>query len=146
MGIYEELGVTAYINANEWYTSQGGSMLAAPVVQAMAEASQRAVRLVELQNAVGDAIARLTQNEGACVTSSATAGIVLAVAAFMSDLDPKKSERLPSTRGLKKEVIIHQCDRFGEDAAIGIPGARIVAIGDKSGATEQELLEAITPR
>ena len=22
MGIYEELGVTAYINANEWYTSQ----------------------------------------------------------------------------------------------------------------------------
>src|SRR5713101_2486202 len=77
MDIYEELGVTAYINANEWYTSQGGSMLAAPVVKAMAEASQRAVRLVELQNAVEDAIARLTQNEAACVTSSATAGIVL---------------------------------------------------------------------
>src|SRR5437868_10778694 len=84
MGIYEELGVTAYINANEWYTSQGGSMLPPPVVQAMAEASQKAVRLIELQNAVGDAIARLTQNEAACVTSSATAGIVLTVAAFMS--------------------------------------------------------------
>src|SRR5947207_7838356 len=115
MDIFEELGVTAYINANEWYTSQGGSMPAAPVIQAMAEASQKAVRLVELQNAVGVAIARLTQNEAACVTSSATAGIVLAVAAFMSDLDPKQSERLPSTRGLKKEVITHKCDRFGED-------------------------------
>ena len=33
MGIFEELGVTAYINANEWYTSQGGSMPAAPVIQ-----------------------------------------------------------------------------------------------------------------
>jgi L-seryl-tRNA(Ser) seleniumtransferase len=120
-------------------------MLAAPVVKAMAEASQRAVRLVELQNAVGDAIARLTQNEAACVTSSATAGIVLAVAAFMSDLDPRKSERLPNTRGLKKDVILHQCDRFGEDAAIRIPGARIVEIGNKSGATEKELQDAITP-
>jgi len=146
MGIYEELGVTAYINANEWYTSQGGSMLPAPVVQAMAEASQRAVRLIELQNAVGDAIARLTQNEAACVTSSATAGIVLTVAAFMSDLDPKKSERLPNTRGLKKEVILQRCDRFGEDPAIRIPGARIVEIGDRQGATEQDLREAITSR
>jgi D-glucosaminate-6-phosphate ammonia-lyase len=146
MGIYEELGVTAYINANEWYTSQGGSMLAAPVIEAMADAAQRAVRLVELQNAVGDAIAQLTHNEAACVTSSGTAGIVLAVAAFMSDLDPKKSERLPNTRGLKKDVIIHKCDRFGEDAAIGIPGAQIVEIGDKNGATAQDLEAAITPR
>jgi D-glucosaminate-6-phosphate ammonia-lyase len=146
MDIFEELGVTAYINANEWYTSQGGSMLAAPVIQAMADASQRAVRLVELQTAVGDAIARLTGNEAACVTSSATAGIVLAVAAFMADLDPGKSERLPNTRGLKKEVIIHQCDRFGEDAAIRIPGARIVEIGDRRGASEKGLQEAITSR
>ena len=146
MGVYEELGVTAYINANEWYTSQGGSMLPAPVIQAMAEAPQRAVRLVELQNAVGAAIARMTQNEAACVTSSATAGIVLAVAAFMSDLDPKKSERLPNTRGLKKDVILHQCDRFGEDPAIRIPGARIVEIGDRKGATEKDLQEAVTPR
>ena len=121
-------------------------MLAAPVMLAMAEAAQGAVRLVELQNAVGDAIARLTQNEAACVTSSATAGIVLAVAAFMADLDPKKSERLPNTRGLKRDVIIQKCDRFGEDAAIRIPGARIVEIGDKGGATEEDLRKAITPR
>src|SRR5436305_4480954 len=118
MSIYDELGVTAYINANEWYTSQGGSMPAAPVMQAMAEASQRAVRLLDLQRAVDEAIAKLTHNEAACVTCSATAGIVLAVAAFMSDLDPEKSERLPNTRGLKKDVIIQPCDRFGEDAAI----------------------------
>jgi uncharacterized pyridoxal phosphate-dependent enzyme len=104
------------------------------------------VRLIELQNAVGDAIARLTQNEAACVVSSATAGIVLTVAAFMSDLDPKRSERLPDTRGLKTEVIIQRCDRFGEDPAIGIPGARIVEIGDKNGATTQQLEEAITPQ
>ncbi len=146
MDIYKELGVKAYINANEWYTSMGGSMLTAPVVQAMVEASQWTVRTEELQLAVGDAIAKLTQNEAACVTSSATAGIVLAVAAFMAELDPKKSERLPDTRGLKKDVILQRCDRFGEDQAIRIPGARIVEIGDQSGATEEELHSAITPQ
>jgi L-seryl-tRNA(Ser) seleniumtransferase len=144
--IFEELGVTAYINANEWYTSQGGSMPAAPVIEAMAEASRRAVRLVELQNAVDGAIARLTGNEAACVTSSATAGIVLAVAALMAGLDAEKSERLPDTRGMKTEVIIQQCDRFGEDAAIRIPGARLVEIGDRRGASAQELQEAMTPQ
>jgi L-seryl-tRNA(Ser) seleniumtransferase len=144
LGIFEELGVTAYINANEWYTSQGGSMVAAPVAEAMAEAAHRAVRLVELQNAVGAAIARLTQNEAACVTCSATAGIVLAVAAFMAELDPKKSERLPNTRGLKKEVVLHRCDHFGEDEAIRIPGALVVEIGDRHGAATKELEEAIT--
>jgi hypothetical protein len=34
MGIYEEHGLTAYINANEWYTSQGGSTLAIRVDEA----------------------------------------------------------------------------------------------------------------
>ena len=144
MRIYEELGVNAYINANEWYTSMGGSMLAAPVIQAMVEASEWTVRTEDLQCAVGAAIARLTQNEAACVTSGATAGIVLVVAALMSDLDAKKSERLPDARGLRRDVIMHRCDRFAEDAAISVPGARIVEIGDDKGACEEEYQEALT--
>ncbi len=146
MDIYANLGVKAYINANEWYTSMGGSMLAPPVIEAMVEASQWTVRTQELQSAVGGAIAKLTKNEAACVTSSATAGIVLAVAAFLSELDDKKSERLPDTGGLKKDIILQRCDRFGEDQAIRIPGARIVEIGDQNGATEEELQRAITPQ
>src|SRR4029077_10631917 len=132
MNIYEELGVKAYINANEWYSSQGGSMLPAPglegrggggqggsmlpapVLEAMAEAQQGVVRLEELQNAVDAAIAKMTGNPAACVTSCATAGIVLAVAAFMSGCDAEKSERLPDTRGMKRDVIFQKADRFGE--------------------------------
>lgn len=144
VSIYEELGVKAYINANEWYSSQGGSMLPAPVVAAMAEAQQGVVRLEELQNAVDEAIAKMTGNPAACVTSCATAGIVLAVAAFMSGCDAEKSERLPDTRGMKRDVIFQRADRFGEDAAIAIPGARRVEVGDKNGATEKQLKEAIT--
>lgn len=146
MDIYEELGVTAYINANEWYTSQGGSMSAAPVIKAMAEAAYKNVNFSELQGAVDDAIARLTRNEAACVTSSATAGIVLSVGAFMAGLDAKKSEQLPDTGGLKDEVIMYACGRFDEDPAVGIPGARIVEIGDQSGATMEDLQNAITDR
>lgn len=144
MSIYEELGVTAYINANEWYTSSGGSMLAAPVIQAMIEASQWTTRTAELQEAAGRAIAQLTRNEAACVTSSATAGIVLAVAACMADLEVKKCEQLPNTRGLKREVIVHHCDRFDEDVAIKIPGARIVEIGDQNGASEEDYERALS--
>jgi D-glucosaminate-6-phosphate ammonia-lyase len=150
MDIFEELGVNAYVNAHEWFTSQGGSMLPPPVVQAMAEASQKAVRLIELHNAVGEAIARLTRNEAACVTCSATGGILLAVAAFMSELDPKKAYQLPDTRGLKNEVILQKCDHFGEEWAIRMPGAQFVDIGAadvrKGRTTGEELQEAITPR
>ncbi|MBV8896217.1 MAG: aminotransferase class V-fold PLP-dependent enzyme [Acidobacteriaceae bacterium] len=143
MHIYEELGVPAYINANEWYTSSGGSMLPAPVVQAMVEAAQWAVRTEDMLRAAGRAIAELTKNEAACVTSSATAAIVLSVAACMAGFDAKKTEQLPNARGLKKEVIVHRCDHFDEDAAIRIPGARIVEIGDRTGATEEALRGAV---
>lgn len=150
MDIFEELGVNAYVNAHEWYTSQGGSMLPPPVRQAMAEASRKAVRVIELHQAVGDAIARLTQNEAACVTAGATAGILLAVAAFMAELDPKKAYQLPDTRELKNEVILQRCDHFGEEWAIRMPGAQFVDIGvadaRKGSTSEKELQEAITPR
>lgn len=98
MDIYEELGVTTYINANEWYTSQGGSMSSAPVIKAMAEAAHKNANFSELQDAVDEAVAKLTGNEAACVVSSATAGIVLAVGAFMAGLDAEKSEQLPDIR------------------------------------------------
>ena len=144
--IYEEIGVKSYINANAFYTVQGGSMSAAPVIKAMAESAHRNVNLNELQLAVDDAIAHLTGNESACVTSCATAGIVLTVGAFMADLDAKRSEQLSDTEGLKNEVILHACDRFGEEVAIKIPGARIVEIGDKTGARVEDLQDAITDR
>ncbi len=110
MGIYEELGVTAYINANEWYTSTGGSMLAPPVIQAMIDAAEWMTRTDELQYAAGRAIAQLTHNEAACVTSSATAGIVLVVAACMSDLDANKFAQLPDSCGMKRNVVVCRCD------------------------------------
>lgn len=142
--IYDELGIPAYINANEWYTSSGGSMLPAPVVEAMVEASQRTTRTEDLLRAAGSAIASVTQNEAACITSSATAGIVLTVGACMTGFDAKKTEQLPNARGLKKDVIVQRCDRFEEDAAIRIPGARIVEIGDRAGATEEQLRAALS--
>jgi hypothetical protein len=37
MNIYDELGVTAYINANEWYRSQGGSRQERVVAQRVRE-------------------------------------------------------------------------------------------------------------
>jgi len=47
-------------------------MLAAPVIQAMIEAAQWTARTDELQFAAGRAIAHLSRNEAASVSTSAT--------------------------------------------------------------------------
>ena len=146
MGIYEELGLEPYLNANEWYTTFGGSTLAQPVIDAMAEAATKSVNQFELQSAAGQAIAELTQNEAVCIASSATAGIVLSVAAFMSDLDPERAEQLPDAKGMKNEVVVQKFNRFGEDVAIQIAGAQIVEVGEKKKCTEDDLLKGLNER
>lgn len=145
MNIYQELGVGSFINVRAPYTRFGGAIMSAGVVDAMSEAARRGVILAELQEKVGQAIARLTNNEGAYVSCGASSGITLAVATCMAGVDETLSDRLPDTRGMKNVVIMHALDRGSEcDVAIRCSGAGIVNIGDQSGASEGDLRAAIS--
>ena len=146
MGIYEDLGVRPFINAADNYTRFGGSIMWPCAVEAMVEASRQYVNLVEMQTRVGESIAEMTGNEAAYVSCGAAGGIALAVAACMAGTDPKKIERLPDTKGMRNEVIVHRCARFYEDIAIQVPGAVIVEMGDERGATEEQLIAGINDR
>jgi L-seryl-tRNA(Ser) seleniumtransferase len=147
MDIYEELGITPFINAYRPLTRLGGAVLSERVLEAMREASRKSVDLKVMQRKIGSAIASLTQNEAAYVSCGAASGITLAIAACMAGTDPIMSERLPKSDGMKNEVIMHACDQGHKcDVAIRNAGASIVHVGNDSGATEHEFRSAINER
>ena len=93
MGVYDEIGVRPFINAGGWmYTRYGGSIMAEPVVAAMAEASRRFVNLFDVQDRMGEAIAAMTNNESAMVSCGAASGILLSVAACIAGTDAGAGE------------------------------------------------------
>jgi L-seryl-tRNA(Ser) seleniumtransferase len=140
--VYADLGLRRVVNAAATLTRLGGSIMPAPVVEAMVRASRSFVDLPELQRRCGERLARLTQNEAAYVSSGAAAGLTLTTAACITGVDREKIARLPNLEGLKNEVVIHRCQRNGYDFAVRQTGVRVVEIGDPAaGVTEPSELE-----
>jgi L-seryl-tRNA(Ser) seleniumtransferase len=146
MSIYEELGVRTVINASATLTRLGGSLMPAPVLEAMRQAAGAFVDVVEFRRRVGEEIARLTRNEAAYVACGAAAGLTLATAACITGLDAEKRERLPHLEGMKDEVIVHCHTRVGYDFAIRMVGVRLVEIGSPEGTPPAELEAALSER
>jgi uncharacterized pyridoxal phosphate-dependent enzyme len=147
MGIYEEIGIRPFINAGGWtYTRYGGTIMPAPVVAAMAEASRQFVNIFDLQIRMGEAIAKMTNNEAAFVSCGAASGILLAVAACIAGTDEELAERLPDTQRMRNQIIRSRGNRGTEaEPAIRAGGGRIVDVGPSDGAASaEEYLGAIT--
>jgi L-seryl-tRNA(Ser) seleniumtransferase len=88
MATYEDLGVMRIVNADSRMTAIGGSLMPAPVIEAMAYAAKSHVSMFELQEKVGERIAALTRNEAAYVCGGAAAGIFLSILSCMTGSDP----------------------------------------------------------
>jgi D-glucosaminate-6-phosphate ammonia-lyase len=127
--IYDRLGVTPIINAHGPNTRLSGGIMAPEVAQAMVEASQYCVDMVELQARASLAIAEATGAEAGLVTSGAAAGVLLWLAAAMTGLDPDKMNRLPDTTGMKSEIVVPRSHRNFYDRAARALGARVVEVG-----------------
>jgi len=139
--IYERLGVRTRINAKGTYTFLTGSLMPPEVAKAMEEASQHYVWILELQQAVGEKIARMLGVEAAMVTSGAAGAIMLGTAACITGTDPEKILRLPDTTGMKSEVIIQKSHRNAFDHAIRNAGVKLVVVE-----TLEELESAISEK
>jgi L-seryl-tRNA(Ser) seleniumtransferase len=139
MYIFEEIGIKKYINAHDTCTIYGGSRMSEKVLNAMAEIAKHFVDMDELQNFLGEKIARLTHNEGAYITNGASAGLLISAAACMAGKNKYCQHRLPNTEGLKNEIIIIRGQRNAYDKAIECSGAKIVEIGDADETLEWEL-------
>ena len=145
--VFEELGVRPVINCCGIYTDLGGSVLSPSVWAAVAELNNWYVRMTDLLDSTGAMIASLTGAEAARVTPGASAAIALSVAATMTGETGERWEQLPSTHGLKHEVVISAAHLRNYKYAVcaRMPGAQLIAAGPTERYDEQAMLAAVGP-
>jgi L-seryl-tRNA(Ser) seleniumtransferase len=149
VGIYERLGVRTVINANATRTDLGGSLMPAPVLDAMREAAGSFVDMHELQRAVSARLAEITRNEAALVSNGCAAGLFLGTLACMTGDDLGALARLMEGGAAampRNEVVIHAAHRNPYDPAIRLTGARIVQVGNVWQTFDWELAAALGER
>ena len=129
MSISTLLEVLPILNAAGPVTPLSGSLMSDEVVAAMAEAAQACYDIAELQAAAGSLISDITGAESGYVTSGASAGLLLGVAACVTGLDPGAMNRLPDASGLRNQVIMPRSHRNFYDHAIRSVGIELIEVG-----------------
>jgi L-seryl-tRNA(Ser) seleniumtransferase len=129
--VYKELGVRPVLNFRGTHTVIGASKEWPELHEAMAEAARQFVVLDELQDKIGERLARLISCEDAMVTTGAAGAISLGTCASLTGLDTEKVRRLPDLTGMKTEVIIQKVHRNGYDHAVRNAGVKIIEVENK---------------
>ncbi len=126
---YDKLGVSKIINAAGTYTVLTASIMPPSVQAAMAQAAQHPVRLLDLQKAAGEYLAKRLQCEGALVTAGAASALTLGTAACVTLGNPGAIEKIPmDMSGLKNEVVVQKAHRYEYDHALLNCGIRFVEV------------------
>src|SRR3989449_10191362 len=126
--LYQQLGIRPVINFRGTHTVLGASKQWPELHQPMAEAARYYVLLEELQDKVGERLAKLTGSEDAMVTTGAAGAITLGTCACLTGSDVEKVKRLPDLAGMKGEVIIQKVHRNGYDHAVRNTGVRVIEV------------------
>jgi L-seryl-tRNA(Ser) seleniumtransferase len=126
--VYEALGVKHVINATGTVTALGGSLMPPEVVAAWTSAARHFVNLIDLQNKVGERIAKLSGVEAALVTTGAAGALLLGTAAAVTRGDPKLIRRLPDTTGIKNEVILQKAHHSCYDNQLTDVGVKLIDV------------------
>jgi len=165
MEIYEEFGMRKVINASGTMTHLGGSIPDPKVMDAMKEASQSFVIMMELIAKAGKVIAEVTGAEAGLVTAGGESSLVLGAAACImrgSDLDEFEVQpmerlsldgewrdivqRLPDASWTRHEFVIQKKHRNSYDHAYKLVGGKLVVVGTVDGCSTEELEAAINER
>ena len=126
---YDKLGVAKIINAAGTYTALTASTMPLSVQAAVARAAKHPVRLLELQTAAGEYLARQLHCEGALVTAGAASALTLGTAACMTLANKTAVHNIPTDlAGLKNEVLVQKAHRYGYDHALRNCGIRFVEV------------------
>jgi L-seryl-tRNA(Ser) seleniumtransferase len=126
--VYEAIGVKHVINATGTVTTLGGSLMPPEVIAAWANAAKYFVDLFDLQDKVGEQIAKLVDVEGAMVTTGAAGALLLGTAAVVTRGDRKLLQRLPDTTGMKNEVILQKSHHTCYDNQITDVGVKLIEV------------------
>lgn len=126
---YDKLGVTKIVNAAGTFTALTASIMPPSVQAAVAEAAKYPVRLVELQKAAGEYLAKRLNCEAAYVTSGAASALTLGTAACMAVSNPAAANTIPfDISGLRNEVVVQKAHRYEYDRALTNAGIRFVEV------------------
>ncbi len=126
---YDKLGVAKIINAAGTYTILTASIMPPSVQAATAIAARYPVRLLDLQKASGEYLARRLHCEGALVTAGAASALTLGTAACVTVGNQKAIESIPTDLNeLKDEVLIQKAHRYDYDHALRNCGIRFVEV------------------
>ncbi len=126
---YDKLGVAKIINAAGTYTVLTASIMPPSVQEAVDRAAKHPVRLLELQKAAGEYLAKRLQCEAAMVTAGASSALTLGTAACIGVMNKSLAPAVPMhVSNLKNEVIIQKAHRYGYDHALENCGVRFVEV------------------
>jgi L-seryl-tRNA(Ser) seleniumtransferase len=141
--VFKELGVRTFINAAGTYTAMTGSLMRDEVVDAINFASKEFCMLDEVQDKVGEKLAKLVHSEAVVVTSGAFSGMTLGLAGILTGMDVKKVEQLPHLEytGMKSEVIIQKAHEIVYNHALTNTGCKIVWVE-----TAEDVAKAVNER
>jgi D-glucosaminate-6-phosphate ammonia-lyase len=126
--VYEALGLKHVINATGTVTALGGSLMAPEVVAAWADAARHFVDLLELQDKVGERVAKLLGVEAAMVTTGAAGALLLGTAAAVTRGDPECVKRLPDTSGMRNEVLLQKAHHSCYDHQLTDVGVKLIDV------------------
>ncbi|PVP55911.1 D-glucosaminate-6-phosphate ammonia lyase, partial [Salmonella enterica subsp. enterica serovar Mbandaka] len=148
--IYQQLGLKKVINACGKMTILGVSSVAPEVMQATARAASAFVEIDALVEKTGELVSRYTGAEDSYITSCASAGIAIAVAAAITHGDRARVALMPDSTGMANEVVMlrgHNVD-YGAPvtSAIRLGGGRIVEVGSSNLAARWQLESAINEK
>src|SRR3954464_11760785 len=87
--LFKELGLRTFINASGNYTTLTASLMPDEVMEAINSSSKEFVVLDEVQDKVGEKIAKMCHAEAAFVTAGCWSALVLGMAGVLTGMDYK---------------------------------------------------------
>lgn len=148
--IYQRLGLKRVINACGKMTILGVSAVSPEVMAATAEAAGAFVEIDALVDRTGELVSAHTGTQDSYITSCASAGIAIAVAAAITRGEPDRVAMMPDSSGMANEILIlrgHNID-YGAPitSAIRLGGGRVVEVGQSNLAARWQLEKAVSER
>lgn len=148
--IYQRLGLKRVINACGKMTILGVSAVSPEVMAATAEAAGAFVEIDALVDRTGELVSEHTGAQDSYITSCASAGIAIAVAAVITRGEPDRVAMMPDSSGMANEILIlrgHNID-YGAPitSAIRLGGGRVVEVGQSNLAARWQLEKAVSER
>jgi uncharacterized pyridoxal phosphate-dependent enzyme len=128
--VIEELGIRTFINAAGTLTYMSGCIMQEEVVETIENTSKHFCMIDEVQDKVGEKIAKLVHSEAAMVTCGAFSAMTLGLAGVLTGIDVRKVEQLPHIEGtgMKSEVICQKSHNERYNHAFLNTGCTVVEV------------------